>query len=141
MKYELSLPADYTPEALPGRDLWLEALRSGNYQQGNGQLSVCGCDCCLGVLCKVQDRPQVKRNDEYIIFDGHKDLLTEINPVYDWLGASGCFPLGVQIRTWADEGGGHDVHDSLAGCNDAGLTFLQIAEIIEKVWANAEPNW
>ena len=33
---------------------WLEALRSGKYEQGNGQLlSPEGGYCCLGVLCSV----------------------------------------------------------------------------------------
>lgn len=34
---------------------WLEALRSGRYQQGQGQLRSDRSWCCLGVLCDVVD--------------------------------------------------------------------------------------
>lgn len=35
---------------------WLEALRSGRYKQGQGELrTVDNCFCCLGVLCDVLD--------------------------------------------------------------------------------------
>lgn len=32
---------------------WLEALRSGEYKQGTGQLKTCTSFCCLGVLCDI----------------------------------------------------------------------------------------
>ena len=35
------------------RDLWLEALRSGEYEQGHGQLRDGDSFCCLGVLCAL----------------------------------------------------------------------------------------
>jgi hypothetical protein len=34
---------------------WVEALRSGKYQQGQGYLQKDGKFCCLGVLCDVSD--------------------------------------------------------------------------------------
>lgn len=34
---------------------WLEALRSGRYDQATGQLRREGSFCCLGVLCDVAD--------------------------------------------------------------------------------------
>lgn len=35
---------------------WLEALRSGRYQQGHGALrSAAQCYCCLGVLADIRD--------------------------------------------------------------------------------------
>lgn len=35
---------------------WIEALRSGKYEQGSGQLKDhSGNYCCLGVLCAIQD--------------------------------------------------------------------------------------
>lgn len=39
---------------------WIDALRSGKYRQGRGRL----CDdssryCCLGVLCAIQEPPDV----------------------------------------------------------------------------------
>lgn len=35
------------------RDAWIEALRSGEYQQGEGLLKEYDYYCCLGVLCDV----------------------------------------------------------------------------------------
>lgn len=37
----------------PIQTKWLEALESGNYQQGNGYLKRNGRYCCLGVLCEI----------------------------------------------------------------------------------------
>jgi len=34
---------------------WLDALRSGKYDQTTGQLRLGSCFCCLGVLCDVVD--------------------------------------------------------------------------------------
>lgn len=35
------------------KELWVTALRSGEYKQGTGQLNYSGHFCCLGVLCEV----------------------------------------------------------------------------------------
>jgi hypothetical protein len=35
------------------KKLWVEALRSGNFQQGSEQLYKNGRYCCLGVLCEL----------------------------------------------------------------------------------------
>lgn len=42
-----------SPQELKQR--WVEALRSGRYQQGRGYLRKDGKYCCLGVLCDVVD--------------------------------------------------------------------------------------
>lgn len=36
---------------------WVKALRSGNYQQTHFELTDGKAYCCLGVLCKVLDKP------------------------------------------------------------------------------------
>lgn len=36
---------------------WIEALRSGEYEQASGQLRLDGAYCCLGVLCEVAGIP------------------------------------------------------------------------------------
>lgn len=138
MEYIIKFPDVYTKPLLPGRDLWIAALRSGTYKQGVGALSANGFDCCLGVLCKIQNRPI--SDGESIAFTGLQfDLdnliLTTPNPLYLHLKKSGNFPRGVVVTSVQGS------HGSLACCNDAHLTFLQIADIIEAVWDNAEPNW
>ena len=50
------------------KEKWLEALRSGNYVQGCGQLKSYNNEfCCLGVLCDV-----VSKNNEIFKWDGIK---------------------------------------------------------------------
>lgn len=56
---------------------WVEALRSGKYEQGQGRLDYEGKQCCLGVLCKIAPENIVSRktgfsggilyDDEYLI--------------------------------------------------------------------------
>jgi len=149
MNYTIKFPDGYTKPLLPGRDLWTSALRSGGYQQGIGALSDDGFDCCLGVLCKVQNRPAKNGNEDTAFngmqFDNDNLVLTSPNPLFLHLNKSGNFPRGVTVISTPDpdthpgrEGG---VHGSLACCNDNHLTFLQIADIIEAVWDAAEPNW
>lgn len=41
---------------------WVEALRSGKYQQMKGKLSDGKCFCCLGVACEVAIENGVKMN-------------------------------------------------------------------------------
>lgn len=135
--YTLKLPEDYVPPPLPGRDLWTAALRSGKYKQG--KLALCKDDnhCCLGVLSKIQGRLTYHDGKESYV----DELLYEFglgssNPVHAVLKRMGQFPSGVAVIL-------HDLMNirSLAALNDYGLTFNQIADVIEQVWSNAEPNW
>jgi hypothetical protein len=48
-----------TPEQITLRNDWTAALRSGKYEQADGQLgSTYGGFCCLGVLCDIVDSTQ-----------------------------------------------------------------------------------
>lgn len=40
----------------PNQTEWLEALRSGEYQQGPGFLQAGSTHCCLGVACAVAEK-------------------------------------------------------------------------------------
>ena len=65
-----SLP---TPKMDPeAREVWLEALRSGQYEQGQHALKYHNKYCCLGVLCAVtgqgkwaKEEPAVAEGYEY----------------------------------------------------------------------------
>lgn len=48
---------------------WVEALRSGRYKQGKGQLKngTNNSFCCLGVFCEIMEYPQ-KGDGEYVAF-------------------------------------------------------------------------
>lgn len=113
-----------TPEQ--ARAEWVKALRSGEYKQGklcltsvNGQ----DADCCLGVACKVflkieGNRIGVTRCKGYLEYGDHSTTLPRI--VGRWLG-------GVTSTGKVCNG-----QRSLAGCNDGGETFEQIADRIER---------
>lgn len=112
------------------KDVWLAALRSGEYKQGIGSLKEDNRYCCLGVLCDLaakdgigdwcgkmfHDTDGYKYNfDDFILTDG----------VRIWAGMrdrSGYFPET------------HPYRGSLSEVNDAGVPFPQIANLIEQCW-------
>jgi hypothetical protein len=114
---------------------WVTALRSGEYQQGRGQLKSGNEFCCLGVLCDLARKQGVG------FWDGNVFVQNIINgePQKD----SGVLPPF--IRQWADisESTGdvevltdNDDEDgpqktALSEMNDEGMTFPAIAAFIE----------
>jgi hypothetical protein len=88
-------------------DRWCKALRSGEYKQGKGNLydEVKDCYCCLGVLNKLMP-------EKYI--------------------TGGCNVLLIETEHFKSSIGVLPKIDSLAGMNDTGNTFLEIADIIEE---------
>lgn len=128
----------YTAEETAGnRRLWTEALRSGDYEQGQGQLrrdddgDVFGPTpleasqyCCLGVACEIAKKAGV------IEFYDPSAATLPI-PVALWLGLkTGSGPLKEVVV--AHSGGGIREDDSLWELNDhAGYTFEQLADIID----------
>jgi len=100
--------------------LWVEALRSGEYEQGKDCLSNGDEFCCLGVACDLYSK--YNKPILFILENGVKsyDGDTVFLPfvVQDWLGLkshSGVFSNA----------------NSLAQMNDGGLTFKEIADMIE----------
>jgi len=98
---------------------WVKALRSDKYIQGTSELKTKSdgtvSHCCLGVLCEVAG---VKISYE----DG---LLTEEQQkLLGFYSEDGILPKGYRNKY------GENV-DSLAALNDGGLSFKQIARIIE----------
>ncbi len=113
---------------------WIEALRSGEYEQAKSELrnnicnSVSGAIiaskfCCLGVLCDIHSK---ETNTEWLgeyYLSGGEFLPTEVR---EWAGLEGRNPL-IPSAKIANEG-----PTSLTAANDDGFTFPQIADIIEK---------
>ncbi len=106
---------------------WVEALRSGNYQQAQHRLKkiviVDGQPamglCCLGVLCEVYDPS--------ILADA-PDITGVVYPKTG--GGNGMF-LPSQVADAADIG--QKEQEALVCCNDSwGWSFSQIADHIEK---------
>jgi hypothetical protein len=106
---------------------WLEALRSGDFEQGKRWLHANGEYCCLGVLCEIAAEEgvvTVGRRWQIITYDGVGNLLPQ--SVVDWAGLD--TPWG-----WQQEDGSQGYIPSLTSMNDEGVPFPEIADFIEKV--------
>lgn len=102
---------------------WLDALRSGRYEQGTGWLHYeedhTHKFCCLGVLCELAVA-------EGIIPPGGPD-----STVWDYDGRD-CY-LPPVVAEWADiDSTGRIKGYSLADMNDEGSSFAEIADVIEQ---------
>lgn len=114
------------------KKLWIEELRSGNYEQGTGALKNSVNEyCCLGVLCEIYKAQTGKGKWEesewsstinfVAAFD---DLHSEVLPtaVIDWSGLEDANPTITQ---------GSEC-ETLAEYNDQDNSFDEIADLIEK---------
>jgi len=103
-------------------DMWVDALRSGEFKQGFSHLEADGANCCLGVLCNLALIEGV------CDYDGRRDVSR-----FD--GVSGCLPPSVMA--WAGMvsryGSPVDGETSLVNLNDGAMSsFNEIADAIEK---------
>lgn len=126
MTKKLKLNVPINPEV---KKLWVEALRSGKYQQGKHKLKIIFpgsiCHCCLGVLCELY-KEQFPDNSNWIgsTFVVNKEAESAFNllyPIEQWAGitAPGVI-LDDEFRTFTE------MNDGL------NKTFKEIADIIEK---------
>jgi len=95
---------------------WINALRSGDYDQQKGTLKGTGGYCCLGVYCSLMGKepPEVsveEIEDEVPDYEGPMEL-------YDY------------CRENIDP----DVVEDGIFMNDGGKTFLEIADMIEEFY-------
>jgi hypothetical protein len=106
------------------KKLWVDALRSGEYEQCTGILrDSFNRFCCLGVLCNLHAmaHPQIAASQKSAAFYMGQD--TDVpNTVRDWAGLKE--PEGEEVFVGK-------VKTSLARHNDGGATFAQIADAIE----------
>jgi len=113
--------------------LWIEALRSGNYEQGPFALERGAADalrhCCLGVLCRVAinsgiDLPVSRelQDDAYTAFGDSGNTSVLPSEVIDWAGLDRADPS-------VDAGDGLR---ALSYLNDQGTPFAKIADLIDK---------
>ena len=107
---------------------WVAALRSGDYKQAKGQLRTSDNSfCCLGVLCNLhaEDHPKIAREQtDPIRYISQKDILPDA--VCSWSGMESKAGYAYNIKIGTRE------YTTLAEANDAGATFEQIANWIEK---------
>ena len=114
-------------EQIKNRKIWIEALRSGQYQQTSGLLRSDNGFCCLGVACDISGLSEWQENfapnEDGIPFVYYSYLdAPDVLPkeVLEWLGLKG--PQGL-LR--------NHVFNDLAHANDKNLSFEQIADLIE----------
>lgn len=100
----------------PNAQKWVDALRSGKYKQGIGQLRRGDTFCCLGVACDIarEDLKEEWRGED---FDGN-DLILPTS-VQMWLGMENRSGFIASIGS------------KLAAMNDRGTSFAEIANLIE----------
>lgn len=123
--------------------IWLEALRSGLYQQGRSLLKYQDVSseqmyyCCLGVLCDLAEKQGIVRSERDVVRN-RRDDRTEVTycfgehgraslpeEVMNWAGIDS--PFG-QLQRWVN-----GIYSELAALNDGGgYNFLQIADVIEE---------
>lgn len=115
------------------KESWLRALRSGEYQQGRDFLhQQDGSFCCLGVLCNLYVESTgrghwvVLGDNEFLTFKSESEDMDTCLPesVLKWADMPLCTPEGApELKT---------DNQSLAGLNDAGFSFSQLADYIEE---------
>ena len=101
------------------KQAWLTALRSGDYQQGQGYLRQGDHYCCLGVLCDLYGKAV---GPEWEGCPGERAGIQSMHG-YDTL-------LPFNVVAWAGVGGPNPL--DLAALNDDGSTFEELANIIEE---------
>lgn len=114
----------------------IAALRSGEYEQGNGCLKNGNNFCCLGVLCDIYRKENEGKfkaewfpKDDGEIFLGETEILPQ--SVLDWAGmnsADGEFELSCKDAKKLD---GY-YNTSLVELNDSRHPFEEIADFIKK---------
>jgi hypothetical protein len=122
------------------KEKWVNALRSGEYQQGAGKLRNSDGFCCLGVLCDLYSQEPFTKGwvfhgdkenalpQDYWKFDGEKEWLPK--SVMEWAGLSKNNPV-VDVYWEDDEGYCGNFDECISELNDASYSFTQLADIIE----------
>lgn len=102
---------------------WADALESGLYKKGTGQLRAGDKFCCLGVLCNLH---AIK----------HPKIAEKQTKTSEYLGKYGFTPT--LVMKWAGlntERGIYDTYDnSLVRLNDSSKSFKHLAEVIRENW-------
>ena len=109
------------------KKLWVEALRSGRYQQGTGYLKHGNSFCCLGVLCDISKQGRWDSADYYIAAEtGGSSSKVLIDAVVRWAGLPNGFSRNNPFVL-------HNGKErALSELNDEYVPFTEIADIIEK---------
>lgn len=114
---------------------WLEALRSGRFEQATNALRSEAGFCCLGVLCEISRMGEWNNEDYRLGSISFANILPK--PVADAAGLLTRNP-NIALDNLSEqqiqmiELKAYNGSISLADLNDAGFTFTEIADLIEK---------
>lgn len=132
----LFTPEIRTDEAAQARVReWINALRSGKYAQGKSYLRLGDEFCCLGVACDLQKPILGEWYD-----DGTGGEYTIAGPAFLPKQAQELYRIATEGGDYSDAVSfdysfttfDYSFTTSLATLNDAGYTFAEIADIIER---------
>lgn len=131
---------------------WIEALNSGEYEQGKGALCRGGKFCCLGVLTDlaVKDGQRIEVRERENRSVRYNESTQSLPPVVQgWAGVNVSLPrvtvgLALEVMDEAEKESGEALKDARAflgrcsdtvgldALNDYGLPFKFIAELIDR---------
>ena len=114
---------------------WVAALRSGDYDQGQGRLHAKDANgissfCCLGVLCDLAEKENIL--SEIIEFPNSDGVAVIYDDDESWLPTSVTEWSGLDHQGTFNDGLDHQEFATLAYLNDNGATFDHIATVIEE---------
>lgn len=122
------------------KKMWVDALRSGDYRQGQYYLmDESDGFCCLGVLCdlhaKAYQHEWVRNSDDAMEYLDCTEILPD--EVREWAGLRDCCPDVspgfVDSVRFVTETAGSGRRLLLAELNDDhAFTFAELADVIEK---------
>ena len=120
-------PGDFQFPTREERERWTSALRSGMYKQGINRLSpAVGCYCCLGVLQFIVSSLDPQIHEHHLL--AHENWGANFMPPIDTEWKSGILPYGVKFLI------PNNPLQSLPELNDSGMSFADIADIIDIVY-------
>jgi len=125
------------------KEMWVNALMSGDYEQTQGKLRTTTGFCCLGVLTDLYAKetnqdwilessdPENIATEDYYTFEQTDDFLPE--SVKQWAGLdSVCPKVMVENDDCCEEFGDDEyIPQELSELNDNGESFIQIAKLIQ----------
>ena len=124
------------------KKIWVDALRSGEYEQCKKKLYNGSAYCCLGVLCDLYAKSKGKKKAFEIYYNMYgfsfgeeeegknvSNLLPRI--VMEWAGLEPFAITPDYNETDIRSGQAHNA-TWISGLNDKGKSFKQIADIIDK---------
>jgi len=114
------------------KQIWLDALRSGEYKQTTGNLRDINGFCCLGVLCDLQAQERstnwVQRIGRYELYGEYQTLPLSVQ---EWAGLDNDIGGMVDFE-YEKDGVMYVKSESLPEINDTwNKNFNEIADLIE----------